>query len=47
VTPYLDDVQSRIVENYGRSGFECVAERHTGQCVNFEFSEVTEERIPR
>ncbi len=45
VTPYLDDVQQRIVENYGRSGFECVAERHTGQCVNFEFAELTEERI--
>lgn len=45
VTPYLDDVQQRIVQNYGRSGFECVAERHTGQCVNFEFSEVTEAHI--
>lgn len=45
VTPYLDDVQRSIVENYGRSGFECVAERHTGQSVNFEFSEVGEERI--
>ena len=40
VTPYLDDVQARIVANYRREGFECVAERHTGQCVNFDFSEV-------
>jgi maleate isomerase len=45
VTPYLDDVQAKIVENYGRSGYECVAERHTGQKVNFEFSEVTEAQI--
>jgi maleate isomerase len=45
VTPYLDDVQARIVANYGRSGFECVAERHTGQKVNFDFSEVGEARI--
>lgn len=45
VTPYLDDVQSRIVANYARSGFECVAERHTGQSVNFEFAEVGEEHI--
>jgi maleate isomerase len=45
VTPYLDDVQRRIVENYTASGYEVVAERHTGQCVNFEFSEVTEARL--
>jgi maleate isomerase len=42
VTPYIDEIQRRIVEHYGRSGFECVAERHTGQRVNFEFSEVGE-----
>jgi maleate isomerase len=45
VTPYLDDVQQRIVGNYRASGFECVAERHTGQSVNFEFSEVGEARL--
>jgi maleate isomerase len=45
VTPYLDDVQAKIVENYGRNGFECVAERHTGQKVNFDFSEVSEAQI--
>ena len=41
VTPYLDDVQTAIVANYARSGFECVAERHLNQSVNFGFSEVT------
>jgi maleate isomerase len=45
VTPYLDDVQAKIVENYRRSGYDCVAERHTGQKVNFEFSEVSEAQI--
>ena len=45
VTPYLEDVQAKIVGNYGRNGFECVAERHTGQKVNFDFSEVSETRI--
>jgi maleate isomerase len=45
VTPYLDAVQERIVENYRRAGFECVAERHLGKCDNFSFSEVTPEQI--
>jgi maleate isomerase len=45
VTPYLDDVQKRIVENYQRSGFHCVAERHLGLDVNFAFASVTGEQI--
>jgi maleate isomerase len=45
VTPYRDDVQQRIVENYARSGFECVAERHLGVQDNFSFSEVTPEQL--
>jgi maleate isomerase len=45
VTPYLDDVQERIVKNYERSGFECVAERHLGLQDNFSFSAVAAERI--
>lgn len=44
-SPYLEDVQARIVQNYGANGFECVAERHLGRHVNFEFSEVTPEQI--
>lgn len=40
VTPYLDDVQARIVANYAASGYECVAERHLGLRDNFSFSEV-------
>jgi maleate isomerase len=44
-TPYLADVQQRIVSNYARSGYDCVAERHLGRHVNFEFAEVTAEQI--
>ena len=45
VTPYRDDVQQRIVENYARAGFECAAERHLGWQDNWSFSEVTPEEI--
>lgn len=45
VTPYLHDVQQKIVENYGRSGYECVAERHLNDKGNFSYSEVTEQTI--
>ncbi len=41
VTPYLSDVQARIVANYARAGIEVVAERHLGLEDNFSFSEVT------
>lgn len=45
VTPYLDDVQAAIVANYRKSGFNCVAERHLNQSVNFSFSEIGTDRI--
>jgi maleate isomerase len=45
VTPYRDDVQSRIVANYAHAGFECVAERHLGWQGNWAFSEVTPDEI--
>jgi len=40
VTPYLDDVQARIIANYAAAGYECVAERHLGLRDNFSFAEV-------
>jgi len=40
VTPYVQDVQQRIVANYLGVGIECVAERHLDLSVNFAFSEV-------
>ncbi|SAK65802.1 Asp/Glu/hydantoin racemase [Caballeronia glebae] len=40
VSPYIDNVQERIIRNYKRRGIECVAERHLGLSENFSFAEV-------
>ena len=40
VTPYTDDVQSKIVSTFAAEGFECVAETHQRLSNNFSFSEV-------
>lgn len=40
VTPYTDDVQQRIVANYGARGIQCDAEAHLGIRDNFAFAEV-------
>jgi maleate isomerase len=45
VTPYLDDVQARIVANYAALGIEVVGERHLGIEDNFSFAEVDAERL--
>ncbi|RNF34356.1 maleate cis-trans isomerase family protein [Paracoccus methylarcula] len=45
VSPYVDDVQERIVANYARSGLECVAERHLNETVNYAFAEFDEATI--
>ena len=45
VTPYIDDIQNRIIANYREQGLECVAERHTNERVNFAFAEMSEEEI--
>ena len=45
VTPYLDDVQNRILANYGALGFACRGECHLGLQDNFSFSEVTRQQI--
>lgn len=45
VTPYLDEIQERILPNLAREGFECVAERHLRDRGNFSFSEYSEETI--
>jgi len=47
VSPYLDEIQERMVANYNAAGFEVVAERHLNDRGNFSFSEVSEERIER
>lgn len=45
VTPYLDEIQSRILPNFEREGFACAAERHLGDRGNFSFSEYGAETI--
>jgi len=40
VSPYIDDVQEKIIANFAREGYECAAERHLGIKVNFDFSEI-------
>lgn len=45
VTPYLPDIQQKIVENFGAEGFDCVAERHLNDKGNFSFSEFGEDTI--
>jgi maleate isomerase len=45
VSPYLHEVQAKIVNNFTREGFTCVAEQHLNDRGNFSYSEVTEEQI--
>src|SRR3954469_12832930 len=45
VTPYLDDVQARIIANWMSAGIICSAERHSGLRDNFSFAEVSEPTI--
>ncbi|WP_321798098.1 aspartate/glutamate racemase family protein [Caballeronia sp. J97] len=40
VSPYIDDVQERIIRNYEQLGIECVAEQHLGLSENYSFAEV-------
>jgi maleate isomerase len=45
VTPYLDQIQAKILENYAGLGLRCVAERHLNDPGNFSFSEIGSETI--
>ncbi|WP_042696965.1 aspartate/glutamate racemase family protein [Azospirillum sp. B506] len=47
VSPYLDEIQERMIANYNAAGFEVVGERHLNDRGNFSFSEIAEERIER
>jgi maleate isomerase len=38
VTPYLDEIQSRIVATFAAEGLECAAERHLRDPGNFSFA---------
>jgi maleate isomerase len=45
VSPYLDSVQARIVENYRQAGWACVAERHLGLDDGFAFAGFTPDEL--
>jgi maleate isomerase len=47
VTPYTEDVQQRIVDNYRALGVEVVAERHLGIRVNHDFAGVEPVQLRR
>ncbi|KAJ7880455.1 putative Asp/Glu racemase [Mycena leptocephala] len=47
VTPYLDDVQARIVEVYSKAGYEVVAESHSRISTNVVIADVSEEMLDR
>ncbi|MBE0583720.1 MAG: Asp/Glu/hydantoin racemase, partial [Desulfofustis sp.] len=39
VTPYLDEIQERIITNYQSAGYQCVASQNLRDRGNFSFSE--------
>jgi maleate isomerase len=45
VTPYIDEVQARILDTFGAEGFRCVAENHLGISDNFAFSDVSSDAL--
>lgn len=45
VSPYTQDVQSRIIANYAAAGIHTVAEAHTGLSENFAFSQVPDDTV--
>jgi maleate isomerase len=45
VTPYLDDVQAKIIANWSAAGLDCSAERHLRLRDNFSFADVTTDDI--
>jgi maleate isomerase len=45
VTPYLDDIQEKIIHNFKNEGFNCIAEKHLGDKGNFSFSDYEPETI--
>lgn len=45
VTPYLDEVQKRILDNYQRHGYQVISERHLDDQGNFSFAEIPDDTI--
>ncbi len=47
VSPYIHDVQQRIIANYAGLGIETIAEQHLDLTVNFAFGEVPPDTLRR
>ena len=47
VTPYIDEVQHKIIQVYREAGYDCVEERHFGKQVNYAFAEIGDDEIVR
>ncbi|MEC9345425.1 MAG: aspartate/glutamate racemase family protein [Pseudomonadota bacterium] len=47
VSPYIPEVQNGIIENFRREGYVCIAERHLGITVNFDFALTTADTLRR
>lgn len=45
VTPYLTEIQQKILQTFGAEGFECTAEEHLEDPGNFSFSTYGPEQI--
>jgi maleate isomerase len=45
VTPYRDEVQKAIVDNYASAGYSCIGERHLGLQDNFSFAAVSADQL--
>ena len=45
VSPYVPEIQARIVENFNSIGYACVAERHADIRTNYEFASLDDDTI--
>lgn len=45
ISPYIQEIQDKIIQNYSQAGIEITAERHLDLRVNYSFAEVTEAQI--
>tara|TARA_B100001057_G_scaffold499214_1_gene609026 strand:- start:3121 stop:3861 length:741 start_codon:yes stop_codon:yes gene_type:complete len=45
VTPYVNSIQKKIINNFELEQLECVSERHFNMTDNFSFGEISESKI--
>ena len=45
VSPYVDEIQARIVDNFVSYGYACVGERHAGIRENYAFATLDDDTI--